>query len=209
MARIFNGAVIPYDEFPNRLGDMDIIITSSSAPGYILTPDLMRRALNLRKRRPMFLIDIAVPRNIDPDIQNLEHAFVYDMDDLQHLADRNMNARREVALQAEAIVAEEVTRLEARLRGRGVSPTIVSLQEHMELVRQEVVTRYRGKLGTLTREQEDVLEAMTRGIINKILHGPISEMRRQAAAGPAANNPNADEAQLVSAVRRMFHLGEN
>jgi glutamyl-tRNA reductase len=207
LARVFRGEVIEYEHFPARLADMDIVVTSSAAPGFVLTPEMMRRALNLRKRRPMFLIDIAVPRNIDPDIQKLEHAFVYDMDDLQRLADRNMNARREVAVQAEAIVTEEVSRLEARLRERGVAPTIVSLQEQLETIRQDVVTRYRGKLGALTPEQEQVVEAMTRGIINKVAHGPISEMRRQAAA-ERAQDGSAQENELVSVVRRMFHLGD-
>jgi glutamyl-tRNA reductase len=207
LAKFFNGEVIPYDHFPSRLADMDIVLTSSAAPGFVLTPEMLRRALSARKSRPMLLIDIAVPRNIDPAIQKLEHAFLYDMDDLQNLAERNMSARREVALQAEAIVTEEVTRLEAKLRERGVTPTIVSLQEQLENIRQEVVARYRGRLGALTREQEDVIEAMTRGIVNKVAHGPISEMRRQAAAERPMDGA-MQEAELVSAVRRIFHLGD-
>ncbi len=207
LALVFNGQVIAYEQFPARLADMDIVIASSGAAGYVLTPEMMRRALTQRRRRPMFLIDIAVPRNIDPAIQKLDDAFVYDMDDLQRLADRNLHTRREVAAQAEAIVQEEVSRLEARLRERGVAPTIVSLQEQLETIRQEVVSRYRGKLGALTQEQEDVLEAMTRGIINKVAHGPISEMRRQAAA-ERAQDGKPQEAELVSAVRRIFKLGD-
>lgn len=206
LARVFRGEVIDYETFPNRLGEMDIVVTSSSAPDFVLNPEMMRRALDQRKHRPMFLIDIAVPRNIDPAVQKLEHAFVYDMDDLQNLAARNMNARREVALQAEAIVTEEVERLEARLRERDLAPTIVSLQEQLECIRQDVLTRYRGRLGALTREQEEAIEALTRGIINKVAHGPISEMRRQAALQRAVGEPQ--EAELVSAVRRMFRLGD-
>jgi glutamyl-tRNA reductase len=155
----------------------------------------------------MFLIDIAVPRNIDPEVQKLEHAFVYDMDDLQSLADRNMSARKDVALQAEAIVSEEVGRLEAKLRERDVAPTIVSLQEQLEDIRKDVLARYRGRLGAMTREQEDAVESITRGIINKVAHGPISEMRRQAALARAEGDA-PQEAELVSAVRRMFRLGE-
>ena len=139
LARLFHGEVISYDQFPQRLADMDIVVTSSAAPGFVLTPEMTRRALDQRKHRPMFLIDIAVPRNIDPDVQKLDNAFVYDMDDLQRLAASNMNARREVALQAEAIVTEEVARLEAKLRERDVAPTIVSLQEQLEMIRREVV----------------------------------------------------------------------
>ena len=207
LALLFRGEIIHYDQFPQRLADMDIVLTSSAAPEYVVTPDIMRRALDVRKHRPMFLIDIAVPRNIDPAVQKLEHAFVYDMDDLQRLAENNLNARREVALQAEAIVTEEVTRLEAKLREREVAPTIVSLQEQLETIRREVLARYRGRLGLLTTEQEEAIDSITRGIINKVAHGPISEMRRQAALERAAGG-TPQEAELVSAVRRMFRLGE-
>jgi glutamyl-tRNA reductase len=203
LALIFNGQVIHYDDFPRRLSEMDIVITSSSAPTFVLTPETVRKALDARKSRPMFLIDIAVPRNIDPAIQKLEHAFVYDMDDLQRLTERNLNARRELAQHAEAIVSEEVARMEAKLRERDVAPTIVSLQEQLEMIRVDYLKRYRGKLGPLNLEQEAALEAMTRGIINKIAHGPISEMRRQAAN----EQPGLErEAELVTAVRRIFRL---
>jgi glutamyl-tRNA reductase len=207
LARVFHGEVIAYDHFPQRLSDMDIVVTSSASPDFVLTHDMMRRALDQRKHRPMFLIDIAVPRNIDPEVQKLEHAFVYDMDDLQSLADRNMSARKDVALQAEAIVSEEVARLEAKLRERDVAPTIVSLQEQLEDIRKDVLARYRGRLGAMTRDQEDAVESITRGIINKVAHGPISEMRRQAALARAEGDA-PQEAELVSAVRRMFRLGE-
>ncbi len=204
VAQIFRGEVIPYESFPQRLAEMDIVITSSAAAGYVLTHELVRRAIDLRKHQPMFLIDIAVPRNVDPLVDDVEHAFLYDIDDLQRLTDNNLQARREVAEQAEAIVLEEVARLEAKLRQRDVAPTIVSLQEQLEAIRKEALARYRGRLGALTLEQEETLDALTRGIVNKIAHGPISEMRRQAAAQEAGEE--AREAEFVRAVRRMFRL---
>ena len=203
LAQLFRGEVVLYDLFPARLPEMDIVITSSAAPGYILGPEMVRRAIESRKNQPMFLIDIAVPRNIDPAVNNLEHAFLYDIDDLQRLAERNLQARREVARQAESIVAEEVTRLEAKLRERDVTPTIVSLQEQLETIRKDVVERYRARLGLLTAEQEQALDALTRGIVNKIAHGPISEMRRHAASNPVEENRDAE---LITAVRRIFRL---
>ncbi len=203
LGQLFRGQVLPYETFLHHLGEMDIVITSSAAPGYLLTAESVRRALEARKSQPMFLIDIAVPRNIDPAVNQLEHAFLYDIDDLQRLADRNLRARREVAQQAESIVAEEVARLESRLRARDVAPTIVSLQEQLETIRREALARYRSKLGALTSEQEDALEALTRGIVNKIAHGPISEMRRQAGLQMPEQT---QEAELVSAVRRIFRL---
>jgi glutamyl-tRNA reductase len=100
-------------------------------------------------------------------------------------------------------VVEEVARMEAKLRERDVAPTIVSLQEQLEMIRVDYLKRYRGKLGLLNVEQEAALEAMTRGIINKIAHGPISEMRRQAASEQTGVER---EAELVTAVRRIFRL---
>jgi glutamyl-tRNA reductase len=205
LARIFHGEVVRYELFPQRLAEVDIVITSSAAPEYVLTRDLVRRAIEARKNQPMFLIDIAVPRNIESAVAELEHAFLYDIDDLQRLTERNLRMRQGVAEQAESIVADEVNRLEAKLRERDVAPTIVSLQEQLEAIRRDVLDRYRGKLGTLSTEQEEALDAMTRGIVNKIAHGPISEMRRQASE-QELGAPRTD-AELVTAVRRMFRLG--
>ncbi len=206
LARLFKGEIIPYETFSERLADIDIVIASSAAPGYVLDQETIRRAIEERKNQPMFLIDIAVPRNIDPEVNGLEHAFLYDIDDLQRLAERNLQTRGEVAQQAENIVTEEVTRLEARLRVRDVTPTILSLQEQLEAIRCDVLERYRGRLGPLTIQQEQALDALTRGIVNKIAHGPISEMRRHAAEQAAGEG--AREGELISAVRRIFRLRE-
>ncbi|MGC2659502.1 MAG: glutamyl-tRNA reductase [Bryobacteraceae bacterium] len=206
MAALFCGSAIPYESFPSRLHEIDIVIASSAAPGYVLTREMVRRALDARRNQPMFLIDIAVPRNIEPDVNKIEHAFLYDMDDLQRLASQNMEARLGVADQAEAIVTEEVLGLQARLRAREVAPEIVGLQEQLEALRRDTLQRFRPKLGALTAEQEQAVEALTRGLINKIAHGPISEMRRQAAEQTAEDRGGSD--LVMSAVRRMFRLGE-
>jgi len=206
LARIFRGEIVAYDVFRNRLSEVDIVIASSAAPEYVLTADTVRRAIEARKNQPMFLIDIAVPRNIDPEVNNLEHAFLYDIDDLQRLADRNLETRRDVAQQAENIITEEVERLKARLRERDIAPTIVSLQEQLETIRREAIDRYRGRLGSLTREQEEALDAITRGIVGKIAHGPISEIRRQAAEKA---DGEVRQGELVNAVRRIFRLRDS
>ncbi|HEX7363536.1 MAG TPA: glutamyl-tRNA reductase [Bryobacteraceae bacterium] len=203
LARLFQGQAVAFDALPQRLAEVDIVIASAAAPGYILTRDLVRRAIELRKNQPMFLIDIAVPRNIDPEVNNLEHAFLYDMDDLQRLTERNREGRRQSAEHAENIVAEEVARLEARLRERDLVPTIVGLQDQLEAIRREVLERYRSRMGSLTADQEEMLDALTRSLIGKIAHGPISEIRRHAAA--YTGDP-AHGSEVVSAVRRMFKL---
>ena len=173
----------------------------------MLTPELVRGAIETRRHQPMFLIDIAVPRNIDPAVNDLEHVFLYDMDDLQRLSERNLQARQEIAEAAEKMVSAEVARLQARLREREVAPTIVSLQEQLEALRKDVLDRYRPRMGALTSSQEDLLEALTRSLINKVAHGPISELRRDAALqrDVAAER----EGELVSVVRRMFRLRDH
>ena len=206
LARLFRGENVAYEAFPQRLAEVDIVIASSAAPGYVLTHEMVQRAIEARKNQPMFLIDIEVPRNVEPEVNDIEHAFLYDIDDLQRLADRNLQARLEFAQHAEGIVAEEVGRLEARLRQRHIAPTILSLQEQLEAIRREVLEKYRGRLGLLTPEQQETVEALTRGIVHKIAHGPISEIRRHAAA--QTSGYEGVQGELISAVQRIFRLRE-
>lgn len=200
MARLFNGTIIEYERFPSVIPEVDIVITSSGAPEHILTSEQMKRVVEARRNRPIFLIDIAVPRNVEPSVNEIDNVFLYDIDDLQKVVDRNRGARLAVASEAERIVAEETERMVSRLRVKEVAPTIVSLQEQLESVRASEIARMRGKLGTLTAQQEEALEQLTRGIVSKIAHGPISELRKQAA--------EPDGIHLISAIRKVFRLGE-
>ncbi|MDQ6759774.1 MAG: glutamyl-tRNA reductase [Acidobacteriota bacterium] len=200
MARVFHGTIVDYTRFVSSLPDVDIVIASSGAPHFILSKDQVRRVIEARRNRPMFLIDIAVPRNIEPAVNELDNVFLYDIDDLQKVVDTNMRGRLQEAEDAELIITEEVDRMVSRLKTREVAPTIVSLQEQLEYVRASELARCRGKFGSLTREQEEALESLTRGIVNKIAHGPISELRRQAA--------QPEGHQFVSAIRRIFRLGD-
>jgi glutamyl-tRNA reductase len=202
LAKVFEAAVVPYTSIFEHLPQVYIVITSASAPHYILTRASVRAAIEARRNQPMFLIDIAVPRNVEPDVNGLEHAFLYDIDDLQRIVEQNIEGRREIAGQAEKIVLQEVERLVARLRTRDITPTIVSLQEQLESVRREALGRYRSRLGPLTPEQEEAVDALTRTIINKIAHGPISEMRREAG------QRGEEAGEVIGFIRRMFRLGE-
>jgi glutamyl-tRNA reductase len=181
MAALFNGTIVEYDRFLATLPEMDIVITSSGAPFYLIQKTHMRRVIEARRNRPVFLIDIAVPRNIEPSVNEVDNVFLYDIDDLQRVVAANVGERRKRAEVAEEIIGAEVERMLARLKAREVAPTIVSLQEQLEQIRQAEMTRLRGKLGTLTPEQEEALEALTRGLVAKIAHGAIAELRRQAS----------------------------
>jgi glutamyl-tRNA reductase len=200
MAQVFDGKIIEYTKLMGFLPEVDIVITSSGAPHYIITRDEMKKVIDARRNRPMFLIDIAVPRNIEPSVNKLDNVFLYDIDDLQKVVDTNLVGRMQSAEEAEAIIREEVERMMARLKTREVVPTIVSLQEQLEKLRIGELTRMRSKFGSLTPDQEEALIALTKGIINKIAHGPISELRRQA------NEPDGN--QVVIAIRKVFRLGD-
>jgi glutamyl-tRNA reductase len=193
------GRVIEYDRFLESVPEVDIVIASSGSPTYILSREQVRSAVARRRNRPMFLIDIAVPRNIEPEVNQVDNVFLYDIDDLGKVVDTNLKGRLEVAQQAEDIIHEEVERMMLRLKTREVAPTIVSLQEQLEQWRRGEIDRQRTKLGSLTAQQEEALDAITRGIVNKIAHGPITELRKQAA------DPSG--IHLMSTIRRLFRLG--
>ena len=199
LAEAVGGRVIEYDSFHDALPDVDILLASSGAPEYIVTQEQMKAALGKRRNRPMFLIDIAVPRNIEPTVDHLDNVFLYDIDDLDKVVDSNLRGRSEVALQAEEIIREEVERMMLRLKTREIAPTIVSLQDQLEQWRTGEIERQRARLGRLTPQQEEAIEAITRGIVNKIAHGPITELRRQAG------DPSG--LHLLSVIRKLFRLG--
>ncbi|HYP04605.1 MAG TPA: glutamyl-tRNA reductase [Bryobacteraceae bacterium] len=200
LAELVRGTIVPYEQYRARLKDVDIVITSSGAPEFLLHKQEMKEIIHARKNRPMFLIDIAVPRNIAPDVNEVDNVFLYDIDDLQRVVDENLKGRMNQAAEADKIVAEEVERLEAWMRTRQVGPVIASLQEHLEHIRRGEIERVRGKLGALTPQQEQAIEMLTRGIVNKIAHGPISQIRKNAGAD---NGP-----VVVEAIRSIFRLEE-
>ncbi|MDQ2901810.1 MAG: glutamyl-tRNA reductase, partial [Acidobacteriota bacterium] len=154
--------------------------------------------ISARKNKPMFLIDIAVPRNIEPAVNKIDNVFLYDIDDLQGVVNANLRERMKEAESAEAIVAQEVERMVGRLRVQEIAPTIVSLQEQLEEIRAGEVARTMRKLGPLTLEQREAIDALTRSIVNKIAHGPISELRKQAS--------EPEGVQIIETIRRVFHL---
>jgi len=198
MAKLFQGTPVEYTRFVSMLPEVDIVIASSGAPNYILRKEEMQRVISARRNKPMFLIDIAVPRNIEPSVNDLDNVFLYDIDDLQEVVNANLRERMKEADHAEALVAEEVDRMMARLKVAEVTPLIVGLQEQLEQIRAGEMEKTRRKFGPFTPEQEQAMDALTRAIVNKIAHGPISELRNHAA--------HPDGAHVVAAIRKAFHL---
>ena len=198
MARAFDGVPVEWERFPAMLPEIDILIASTGSPQYILRKADVERVLAARRNRPVFLIDIAVPRNIDPAVNEIDNAFLYDIDDLQGVVQANMEERRKEAERAELLVAQEVDRMVARLRVQEVAPTIISLQEQLEQIRAAEMERMRRKYGPLTPAQEEAWEALTRGIVNKIAHGPIAQLRAHAG--------RPEEAHVIETIRKAFQL---
>ncbi len=198
LAQKFGGEAIRFEQLYETCDRADIVITSTGAPNAIFRREHGELFLSRRKNRPMFFIDIAVPRDVDAEMNKLDGIFVYDIDDLQQGVSSHLAGRRQEADRAEAIVTLEVERFQARIQSREVVPTIVSLQDHLETIRQAEIDRSRGRLGKLTAEQELALDALTRGIVNKIMHTPISTLKT------AAREPEATT--VVDVVRRLFNL---
>ena len=198
LAARFAGRAIRFEELHDYCEQADIVITSTGAPTAIFRREHGERFLSRRRNRPMFFIDIAVPRDVDPELNKLDGIFLYDIDDLQHVVSAHAAERSREAERAEEIIASEVERFEARMRSLHVVPAIVSLQDYVETIRQAELDRVRGRLGRLSPEQELALEALTRGIVNKILHTPITRLK-SAASGPEVTT-------LVEAFKKIFNL---
>jgi glutamyl-tRNA reductase len=200
LAHRFKGEAIKFDDLYDTCDRADIVITSTGSPHAIFRREHGEQFLARRKNRPMFFIDIAVPRDVAPEMGKLDGIFAYDIDDLQQAVSSHVADRRKEAERAEAIITSEVENFEARLHSRDVVPTIVSLQDHLETIRQAEIDRVRGRLGALSPEQEMAVEALTRGIISKVMHTPITTLKTAAR--------EAEATTVVDVVRRLFNLRE-
>ncbi len=200
LAERFGGQAIKFDKLYDHCERADVVITSTGAPVTIFKREHGARFLAKRRNRPMFFIDLAVPRDVDPEMSKLDGIFVYDIDDLQEAVSSHVESRKKEAEHAESIIQTEVERFHARLQTLHVVPTIVSLQDQFETIRQAELDRVRGRLGKLTPEQEMAVEALTHGIVNKIMHTPIRSLK-SAAAGPEMTT-------IIETFRKIFDLRE-
>jgi glutamyl-tRNA reductase len=200
LAQKFDGQAIEFSRLYDTCDRGDIVITSTGSPVPIFRREHGELFMSRRKNRPMFFIDIAVPRDVDASMNKVDGIFVYDIDDLQQAVASHVADRRKEAELAEQIISSEVERFHARLQTLDVVPTIVSLQDHLETIRQAEIDRVRGRLGSLSPDQELAIETLTRGIVNKIMHTPISTLKTAAR--------DAEATTVVDLVRRLFNLQE-
>ncbi len=185
LAEPFNGRVIPFEKLYDAASEADIVISSTGAPHPIFRREHGQAFMHRRRNRPMFFIDIAVPRDVEPAVNQIEGMFVYDIDDLQQVAAAHIAERSRQAGDAEALIAAEVERFHQRRRTVNVAPAIVTLQRQAEEMRLAELKRMHAKLGTLTDEQLAVVEALTRGIVNKFLHVPMQALKQAARENDA------------------------
>ncbi|MGB5524365.1 MAG: glutamyl-tRNA reductase [Polyangiales bacterium] len=200
LAEVCGGRAVPYEQLSVELADADVVIASTASEKFILTPELMKAVVRTRRHRPLFIIDIAVPRDVDPRVGNMDNVFVYDVDDLQQVAEENLSVRAREATRAEQIVEEEVEAFLSWRRSLELAPTIVALRKRFGQIAAEELERALPRLDDASASDRAVLEAMGRSLVNKLLHQPMTQLK--AGAG------EPDGALLIDAARRLFALSE-
>jgi glutamyl-tRNA reductase len=199
LARELNATPVPFEQFPRYLPMADIVIGAAAASDFILGEPALHDALRERKGRPMFCIDLSVPRSFDPRINGLDNVYLYDVDDLAQVAEENLGERAREAEKAEHIVTEEVEAFWRWLGHLDVVPTIVALRDKIETIRRGELQKTLSQLKDLPPRERDALEAMTNALVNKILHAPIATLKQ---------HDRRTEAYYVDALRRLFALDE-
>jgi glutamyl-tRNA reductase len=200
LAEEFGGSAVPFDELQQQMELADIVISSTGAPNIIIDKKMVKSIIKSRRNRPMFFIDIAVPRDIDPAVNQVENAYAYDIDDLEGVVEANVKTRSKEAAKAEKIVNGEVRQFNEWMRSRESFPTIVALREWAENVRRGELEKTLKRIEGLSEADTKKIEAMTEAILNKILHRPVTRMKQAAHQG--------DEGEIVNFVREMFDLEE-
>jgi glutamyl-tRNA reductase len=202
LASRFSGQALRFEEIPSALETVDIIISSTGAPQVVIGKDMVKPVIKNRRNRSLFFIDIAVPRDIDPDINKLSNCYVYDIDDLKGVIDGNMENRMKEAVKAERIIDEAVIRFGRWLEGLNVVPTIVDLKEKMgAMARMELEKTLSSSLKHLPEKDALALSRMLDALVNKIVHDPIQFLKLKSS--------HRDETASLSIARQLFNLDES
>lgn len=192
-----NAEAVRFEERERLLKDVDIIISSTGATEYVLTSSHVKKCMSLRKSRPLFFIDIAVPRDIDPAIHKIDNAYLYDIDDLQSIVDDNMAERKKEALKGERLVDEAVVKFQRWLENLDVVPTIVAIREKIERITELEIEKTLNSLH-LKEEEQEAIKRMTRAITSKIMHDPIQFLKN------TGNHRN--DTFYLNAAREIFNI---
>jgi glutamyl-tRNA reductase len=199
LAKRFEGQAVQFDRISEHLATCDIVIASTAAPHYVIEPAQVRAALEARRNRNLFLIDLSVPRNIHPEVGSIDGAYLYNVDDLQNVADANLELRQQKAVDAEQIVVREVESFRKRLVAQDAVPTILELQQRLESIRTGELDKCLRKLGPISAEQREAIEIFSTQLVNKILHYPILQLK------DVSEEPQERDA-LRRTIRKIFGL---
>ncbi|HEU4603979.1 MAG TPA: glutamyl-tRNA reductase, partial [Steroidobacteraceae bacterium] len=184
LAREFDAAAISMDALPAHLPQADILISSTASPVPVITQDMVRAAVRSRKRKPIFMVDIAVPRDIEPTVADVDDVYLFTIDDLQNVINENIESRREAARDASALIAAEIALFEQQLKTVDAAPAIRSLRQSAEAVRAQTVEQARRMLES-GRDAREVIEFLSTTLTNRLMHGPSQRLRDAAEAGDA------------------------
>lgn len=198
LAAEVGGKALLFENIDLDLDEVDIILSSTGSPVHIISAAQVKKALKKRRNSPMFFIDIAVPRDIDPEINNLDNAYLYDIDNLQGVVESNIKERAKEATAAEEIIGTEIGQFHKWLRTLDITPTIISLREKLEGIRRQEVDKLLGNLEELSDKQKKVIESATNAMINKVLHLPISNLKKMA--------DTAEGDLHIDSARKLFDL---
>ncbi len=200
LARRFNAASVPFENFRHEMAEADIVLCSTGASHYLIGVEDVQQAVRRRMNRPIFLIDISVPRNIDPAVKDIDNAFLFDIDDLETRVEQNLEERRREAVKAERIVEEEVGQILQWLKSLEVTPTIVALRNRAEDIKQAEIGKALARLPNLSAQERSVVEGLASAIVNKLLHGSLVTLKAESTSGGGA--------MFIEAARRFFGLDE-
>jgi glutamyl-tRNA reductase len=198
LAEMIKGRAVPFEDLTDCLAEADIVISSTGSTNFILRKEHIQRAMVIRKNKPMFLIDIAVPRDVDPQVNQIDNIFLYDIDDLNNVADANRKEREKEAVRAEEIVEREADQFWNRLKTLDIAPTIREIQERIDALRDIELQRALKRLGPLNAEQKEALESLTMSLTNKLTQSSFAELRQ------LANQPDGFE--KIELIRKLFRL---
>jgi len=198
VAEHIKGRAVPFENLIDCLSESDIVISSTGSETFIVRKEHALRAMNLRKNRPMFFIDIAVPRDIDPQINQIDNMFLYDIDDLRAVADKNRQERQKEAQRAEEIISQETEVFWGKLKALDIAPTIREIQNRIDSIRKREMDLTLKKLGPLTPEQKEAIEQLTASVTDKIVQSSFSELRQ------LVNQP--DGVEKINLIKKLFRL---
>jgi len=200
LARRFQGTPIRFEEIAESLKQVDIIISSTGATEFVIRPDAVKSVMRPRKNRPLFFIDIAVPRDIDPAINRINNAYVYDIDDLKSVIDENIQDRNKEAIKGERIVDEAVIRFREWRDSLSVVPTIVALRNKMETIADSEIKRTLKSMSHVTEKDRKAVQRMKKALINKLMHDPTIFLK--------GDEPQENLALYLDITRKLFKLDD-